>query len=142
MMASTVTARRRWIRRRRSAGTGWWHPDDPAVAALRSAVATSGAAAEAINDRIGAGFGRTLDRVLREAGLRRAVIAGGDTSGHAALRLGVYALTAIAPLAPGAPLCRAHGPDPAHEGLELALKGGQVGKPDFFLAVKRGGVSG
>ena len=116
-------------------------PDDPAVAALRAAVATSGANAEAVNERIGAGLGRLLDRLLREAGLRRAVIAGGDSSGHATLRLGVYALTAIAPLAPGAPLCQAHSLDPALEGLELALKGGQVGAPDFFLAVKRGGVS-
>ena len=57
-------------------------------------------------------------------------------------RLGVYALAPLAPLAPGAPLCRGHGLDPAHAGLELAVKGGQVGKPDFFLAVKRGGVSG
>ncbi len=115
-------------------------PDDPAIAALRTAVATNGAAAETVNDRIGAGLGWILDRVLREARLKRAVIAGGDSSGHAAMQLGVYALTAIAPLAPGAPLCRAHADDPAHDGLELALKGGQVGKPDFFLAAKAGGA--
>lgn len=124
-------------------------PDDPAVAGFRSAVEASGVAPAVANDRIGAGLGQILDRVLRTAELRRAVISGGDTSGHAALRLGVYALTAIAPLAPGAPLCRAHAdlpaePDratdrPAHEGLELALKGGQVGDPDFFLAAKNGG---
>ena len=117
-------------------------PDDPAVAALRSAVEASGAGAEAVNDRIGAGLGLVLGRVVREAGLRRAVIAGGDTSGHAALRLGVYALTAIAPLAPGAPLCRAHADDPALDGLELALKGGQVGRPDFFPAAKAGSAGG
>ena len=116
-------------------------PDDPAVAALRSAVAASGADAEVVNDRIGAGLGLVLGRVLREAGLRRAVIAGGDTSSHAALQLGVHALSAVAPLAPGAPLCRAHADDPALEGLELALKGGQVGGPDFFLAAKRGGAA-
>lgn len=124
-------------------------PDDPAVADFRSAVEVSGMAPAAANDRIGAGLGQVLDRVLRTAALRRAVISGGDTSGHATLRLGVYALTAIAPLAPGAPLCRAHADAPsepgragdrsAHEGLELALKGGQVGTPDFFLAAKNGG---
>jgi uncharacterized protein YgbK (DUF1537 family) len=117
-------------------------PDDPAVAALRQAVASSGAAAETVNDRIGAGLGSILDQVLQEAGLRRAVIAGGDTSGHAAMRLGVYALTAIASLAPGAPLCQAHADDPALEGLELALKGGQVARPDFFLAAKTRGPAG
>ena len=113
-------------------------PDDPAVAALRSAVAASGANPEAVNDRIGAGLGAVLGRVVREGRLTRAVIAGGDTSSHAGLTLGVHALAATAPLAPGAPLCRAHADDPALDGLELALKGGQVGKPDFFAAAKAG----
>ena len=48
-----------------------------------------------VNDRVGAGLGR-LSIALREAGLARAAIAGGDTLGHATLRLGVYALTAMA----------------------------------------------
>jgi 3-oxoisoapionate kinase len=113
-------------------------PDDPAVSALREAITTAGLAAETVNDRIGAGLGRILDRVLRKARLRRAVISGGDTSGHAASTLGIYALTAMAPIAPGSPLCRAHTNDPVLAGLEIALKGGQVGAPDFFCAVKRG----
>lgn len=119
-------------------------PDDPAVAGFRAAVAASGADPAIVNDRIGAGLGEILDRVLRTARLRRAVISGGDTSGHATLRLGVYALTAIAPLAPGAPLCRAHADGSVgdtYEGLELALKGGQVGGADFFLAAKNGGAT-
>ena len=33
-------------------------PDDPAVAALRQAVATAGVSAESVNDRIGSGLGR------------------------------------------------------------------------------------
>ncbi|WP_246148415.1 four-carbon acid sugar kinase family protein [Skermanella pratensis] len=113
-------------------------PDDPAVASMRTAVETSDVPVEAVNDRIGAGLGRLLDRVMRTAGLKRGVIAGGDTSGHAAMTLGVFALTALAPVAPGAPLCRAHSDDPAHAGLEIALKGGQMGKPDYFRAAKRG----
>ncbi len=55
--------------------------------------------------------------------------------------LGIDALTAIAPLAPGAPLCRAHAARSDRDGLEIALKGGQVGAPDFFVAAKRGGAS-
>lgn len=54
--------------------------------------------------------------------------------------LGIDALTAIAPLAPGAPLCRAHATRSDREGLEIVLKGGQVGAPDFFVAAKRGGA--
>ncbi len=116
-------------------------PDDPAVARLREAVATAGLTIEAVNDRIGAALGTILDRVLREARLTRAVISGGDTSSHAAAGLGIDALTAIAPMAPGAPLCRAHAPEPERDGLELVLKGGQVGGDDVFDAVRRGGAS-
>jgi 3-oxoisoapionate kinase len=113
-------------------------PDDPAVESMRSAVETSGLAMDTVNDRIGAGLGRLLDRVMRKAKLTRGVIAGGDTSGHAAMTLGIYALTALAPIAPGAPLCRAHSDDPAHADLEIALKGGQMGAPDYFRAAKQG----
>ena len=116
-------------------------PDDPAVGALGSAVTASRVPLGTVNDRIGAGLGWVLDRVLREAGLTRAVISGGDTSGHAVSALGIYALTALAPVAPGSPLCRGHSDAPAHAGLEIALKGGQVGAPDFFCAVKSGGSS-
>jgi 3-oxoisoapionate kinase len=115
-------------------------PDDPAVADLTRAIAASGVPASTVNDRIGNGLGRLLDATLREGRVTRAVIAGGDTSGHASLALGIFALTALAPIAPGSPLCRAHSEDPAHEGLEITLKGGQVGAPDFFCAVKRGGA--
>jgi uncharacterized protein YgbK (DUF1537 family) len=67
------------------------------------------------------------------------VISGGDTSGRAAAMLGIDALTAIAPLDPGSPLCRAHAPEGGLDGLEIALKGGQVGCPDFLVAVRQGG---
>jgi len=116
-------------------------PEDPAVHALRTAIASAGVAVETVNDRIGAGLGQVLNRVVREARLSRGVISGGDTSGHAASALGIYALTAIAPIAAGSPLCRAHADDTALADFEIALKGGQVGAPDFFCAVKRGGTN-
>ena len=116
-------------------------PDDPAVARMAAAVETCGLPASVVNDRVGTGLGRVLDRVLRAGGLTRAAIAGGDTSGHATLELGVYALTAIAPIASGSPLCRAHSEERTHGRLEVALKGGQIGAPDFFCAVKRGGAA-
>lgn len=116
-------------------------PDDPAVARLREAVATAGLTIEAVNDRIGEGLGEVLHHVLREARLSRAVISGGDTSSHAAAKLGIDALTAIAPMAPGSPLCRAHAPEPERDGLQLVLKGGQVGGDDVFDAVRRGGAA-
>lgn len=115
-------------------------PDDPAVAALRQAVATSGAAMEDVNHRIGAALGRVLDAILRQSGVRRAVISGGDTSGHGTAQLGLFALSALAPTIPGAALFRGHG-DGVHDGLELALKGGQMGSEDYFGWVRAGGGS-
>ena len=116
-------------------------PDDPAVPALNQAIAASGANSGAVNARIGDGLGQVLDRVVRGASLKRAIISGGDTSGHAAMALGIHAVTAIAPLAPGSPLCRAHADAPAHDGLEIAFKGGQMGTADFFCIARQGGAS-
>ena len=116
-------------------------PDDPAVAALQAAIAATGASAEAVNERIGTSLGAILDLILTKCGLTRIVISGGDTSGRAASMLDIDALTAIAPLAPGSPLCRAHSARRDRDGLEIALKGGQVGAPDFFVAAKNGGGS-
>ena len=105
---------------------------------MTRSVAAAGSLPGTINDRIGAGLGRVLDALVREARLTRVVFSGGDTSGHAAAMLGIDALTAIAPIAPGSPLCRAHSLDLTRDGLQIALKGGQVGGDDFFCAVRDG----
>jgi uncharacterized protein YgbK (DUF1537 family) len=95
----------------------------------------------AIDDRLALAkaMGRLLRKVMLASVVRRAVVAGGDTSSHAAQELGVSALTFVAPLARGAPLCRAHG-WPGE--LDLVLKGGQVGLPSFFEDVRSWGAKG
>lgn len=108
------------------------------VAQFRRALADSGTAPETANRLIGESLGRILDGVLRGSGIRRAVISGGDTSGHAMGQLGLQALTALAPTIPGAALCRAYGQGP-HDGLEIALKGGQMGSQDYFGWIRDGG---
>jgi 3-oxoisoapionate kinase len=113
-------------------------PDDPAVPALREALNQSAMAVEVANAQIGMSLGRILDAVIRRAGLARAVISGGDTSGHASRQLGIRALTALAPTIPGAAIFEAH-TDGAHDGLQLALKGGQMGSADYFGWVRDGG---
>jgi uncharacterized protein YgbK (DUF1537 family) len=50
-------------------------------------------------------------------------------------------LTFLAPTQPGAPLCRSHADDSSLDGLEIVLKGGQVGTPDFFEIVRSGRTS-
>lgn len=90
----------------------------------------------------GEAFGAALGKMLREllaiSGARRVVIAGGDTSTRVVKQLGLSALTFAAALAPGAPLCRAYAPGSPLDGLELVLKGGQVGSDDFFAQVRDG----
>jgi uncharacterized protein YgbK (DUF1537 family) len=87
---------------------------------------------------LGSRLGILLRNLLLQSGVRRAVIAGGDTSSHSVRQLGIEALTYVAKLAPGAPLCRGHSANPAMNGLELALKGGQVGSENFFDIALRG----
>ena len=83
-------------------------------------------------DALGRQLGEMLREIIRASGVRRVVLAGGDTSSHAVAQLGIYALTWSAAIQPGAPLCRAHSDSPELDGLELVLKGGQVGTDDFF----------
>ncbi|MEO6293225.1 MAG: four-carbon acid sugar kinase family protein [Burkholderiaceae bacterium] len=64
--------------------------------------------------------------------LRRIGIAGGDTSSHAVQALQLWGLSYKATLCPGVTLSRAHSPNPARHGLELMLKGGQMGGTDLF----------
>ena len=47
-------------------------------------------------------------------------------------------LEMIAPLAPGAPLCRAIAKNQLVNGLELNFKGGQVGTANYFIKVLNG----
>jgi 3-oxoisoapionate kinase len=100
-------------------------PDDPA---LVKEVRSGGV--------LGKEQGRLLRSILLRSGLRRACVAGGDTSGHAARQLGIFALEFAAVMAPGAPLCRVHSVDADFDGMELALKGGQSGSPDYFLKLE------
>jgi len=114
-------------------------PDDTSIPELRDAIRANGGSDEDVNGRIGTGLGNVLGQTLRAAGLKRGVIAGGDTSGYGAMALGIEALTALAPTVPGAALFKAHARNPALGEMEIALKGGQMGTPDYFQWIKAGG---
>ena len=79
-----------------------------------------------------------MRRLLDRVDLQRVVVAGGDSSGEVASALGIGALSVAAAMAPGAPLCRAWSGPPRRDGLEIVLKGGQMGPPSFFGAVRAG----
>ncbi|PKA45287.1 Hrp-dependent type III effector protein [Rhizobium sullae] len=90
--------------------------------------------------RLGQALGTILRRLIESEGLTRAVIAGGDTSSHALKELRVEALTTLLPLpqTPGSPLCVAHGGYSPTNGLQIALKGGQVGSDGYFPQIRDG----
>ena len=68
---------------------------------------------------------------LVQAGVRRMVVAGGETSGAVVSRLGVRRLRIGAEIDPGVPWTYAEGDGPP---MRLALKSGNFGSRDFFTA--------
>ena len=112
-------------------------PDDPAIAAFGAWLA--GGDAAPVHARIGAGLGTLVRRARGEAGLIRAVFSGGDTSGHAMLAVGAEALSPLTSLAAGVPLMTVRSLDPVIDGMEVALKGGQMGDAALFVRARDGG---
>ncbi len=88
-------------------------------------------------EQLGCYLGDMLRDLLLRTGVRRILIAGGDTSTHAVRQLSIDALTFAALTTPGAPLCHCHSKTAAN-GLEIVLKGGQVGPEDYFERLRGG----
>jgi uncharacterized protein YgbK (DUF1537 family) len=112
-------------------------PNDPRLAGTRRALKRLGLRSEAT---LGALLGELLATLLNHTGWTRGVVTGGDTSSFAARALGVEALEFVAPLAPGAPLCRVHARGHPADGREIVFKGGQNGRDNFFLLALHGGA--
>jgi uncharacterized protein YgbK (DUF1537 family) len=134
-----VQAAARAIRRGRSAivysAEG---PDDPAVAGFDQIAAGHGLSRQEAAHAVGAALAEVMRRMLEEVNLKRIVVAGGDSSGEVASALDIDALTVAAELSPGAPLCRAWSRKTQRDGLEIVLKGGQMGGASFFGLVRDG----
>jgi 3-oxoisoapionate kinase len=110
------------------------------IAATMAEFRARGMGESTARERLGEQQGILLRELLAATKLRRACVAGGDTSSYAIRQLGIYALELCAPLAPGSPLCRAYSHDAALDGVEIAMKGGQRGEPDYFGSVRRGTI--
>ncbi|MCS4291927.1 uncharacterized protein YgbK (DUF1537 family) [Comamonas sp. BIGb0152] len=98
-------------------------PDQTLNAATTAAVAQRSAQLVAETLRLAAAQGQPL---------RRLGIAGGDTSSLATQALGLWGLAFHSTLAPGVTLSVARSDDPRIDGLELMLKGGQMGDAQLF----------
>jgi len=118
-------------------------PDQPAIlqAALNAlktgthvVIYTSRGQADSVvtAETLGTQLGALTRHILAEAKVQGLVIAGGDTSSYVARALGITSLEILAPLAPGAPWCRAQAPGAAVDQLPVNFKGGQVGAENYF----------
>ncbi|MGE9313243.1 four-carbon acid sugar kinase family protein [Niabella sp. CJ426] len=88
--------------------------------------------------KLGTALGEIAKQAVENCGIKRVVIAGGDTSSYAARAMQIEAVEMIAPLVTGAPLCKAYSANNAIDGLEVNFKGGQVGAPDYFGVLLEG----
>ncbi|SAL34465.1 3-oxo-isoapionate kinase OiaK [Caballeronia humi] len=111
-------------------------PDDVAVLEFDATARAAGMTRHAAARRVGEALAAVMQRLLDRVDLKRAVVAGGDSSGEVASALGISALSVAAGLAPGAPLCRAWSNNSRRDGLEIVLKGGQIGEASFFGSVR------
>jgi uncharacterized protein YgbK (DUF1537 family) len=110
-----------------------------AISALRSGrsvVLASEAAASPAGDVLAAVAGAAASVALsavRAGVTSRVIVCGGDTSGAVVRLLDISSVSIVANPEGNVVLLRAEARDPAVDGLELLLKGGQVGGVDLFV---------
>lgn len=75
---------------------------------------------------------RFVAQVMALAKPGRLAVAGGDTSSYIVKALPVWGLSYLGQLDPGVALCRLHSDDAALDGVEVMLKGGQMGSATVF----------
>ncbi|MEZ5741446.1 MAG: 3-oxo-isoapionate kinase OiaK [Burkholderiaceae bacterium] len=115
-------------------------PDDPSVQRFDTIARDAGLTRTEAARLVGAALAEVMRQVLDAVDLQRVVVAGGDSSGEVAGALDIEALTVIAGLSPGAPLCRAWSANERRDGLQIVLKGGQMGEAAFFGTARDGGT--
>jgi uncharacterized protein YgbK (DUF1537 family) len=111
---------------------------DAAIGATKAKLLSLGIPAERVGQHLGREQGLILRELLEKTSLKRIAVAGGDTCSYALRQLNIECLELLMPITPAAPLCRAFSPHPRFDRLEVASKGGQIGKPEYFLQVLNG----
>lgn len=91
------------------------------------------------SEKLGTALGTIAKKAVLKAGVKRILVAGGDTSSYAARAMEIDAVEMLAPLVTGAPLCKVHSRNAAMQGLEVNFKGGQVGPENYYTIVLNGG---
>ena len=112
---------------------------DQAVAGLSrgrhvmlSTAPESGDAPAAATERLAGRSAELVDRILRLVPVQRLAIAGGDTSSTIIGRLGFWGLGHRGQIGQGVAVSTARSEDPARDGMQVLLKGGQMGHAELF----------
>ncbi len=113
-------------------------PADPVITRTREGLAQSELSSDELSRRIGRVYAEVIEGAVSSTGVERIIVAGGDTSGHTVTALQVDALEILAVPYVGGALCRVIASSPRLAGLELMLKGGQVGPPGLFDEMRSG----
>ncbi len=116
-------------------------PDDASLGETRTLMKRYELTSEGFAKIVGHAFGRLMQRAVEDAGVRRLLVAGGDTSGYTMHGLDAYAIEIESNFVVAGALCRLCSTNPNVEGVQIMLKGGQVGGEDLFEAVRMGGVA-
>ena len=115
-------------------------PDDPIIEKTRDSIRRQGIDQSETGKIIATQQGMILRELVRETGLGRVCVAGGDTCSYSLRQLDIHSLELLMPIVPAAPLCTTSSADELFDGLQVASKGGQIGAPDYFLQVLEGRV--
>ena len=113
-------------------------PDDPCVTGFNELASNAGLDKNIAARLIGSALADVMNGILNQTNIRRIAIAGGDSAGEVASTLEIQALTIVSSLTPGSPLCRAWSKKLTRDGMEVVLKGGQMGSENFFGMVRDG----
>lgn len=111
-------------------------PKDPRISRTKEKVESLGLNAQAVTRTLGQALGKLARMIISASGVRRLVLVGGDISGRITPALGIWALQVGRPVGIAGPLCYAYSSYSEIHGLEIALKGGQVGEDDYFGAAR------
>ncbi len=117
-------------------------PNDPRINALIESLVARGQSRDQARHGggrlLGIRLGEIVQKILVASSVGRLLLSGGDTSSQITRVLAPDALEIEARLSPGAPLCRVISDKPHLKGLQIALKGGQMGDAAYFVRALRG----
>jgi uncharacterized protein YgbK (DUF1537 family) len=107
-------------------------PEDTNISNTQKLIGRLGLESQALTQRLGGVLGDITKAIIAQSDVKRVVLAGGDISGKITPKLGISALQVGKSIGIAAPLCYAYSSYPEIHGLQLALKGGQIGEDSYF----------